>query len=176
MQMSDKEHYVNYRDLHANLPQAIPYTQGRPAVTETDTTTRTKRKILPGLKLEPTFRSLSSCFHGAATRSGERGGSELQRLLRRLATGARNRPLAQAGKRWRGGAVPHQARPHFGRGDSGSLWIVRKGTQLFALGLHRGLARAKGSRLAFVSDLAAICALAGVTAIAGRPDEIVTGS
>jgi hypothetical protein len=25
--MSDKKHYVNYRDLHANLAKTIPYTQ-----------------------------------------------------------------------------------------------------------------------------------------------------
>jgi hypothetical protein len=61
-------------------------------------------------------------------------------------------------------------------GDSGSLWIVRKDGQLFAIGLHWGLVRAGGSLLAFVSDLPAICALLGVKAIAGRPDEIVTGS
>jgi hypothetical protein len=61
-------------------------------------------------------------------------------------------------------------------GDSGSLWIIRKGAQLFALGLHWGLVRSGGSLLAFVTDLAAICSLAGVTAIAGNPDELVTGS
>ena len=61
-------------------------------------------------------------------------------------------------------------------GDSGSLWIARKKGQLFALGLHWGLVGAAGSVLALVSDLEAGCALAGVTAIAGSPDEVVTGS
>jgi hypothetical protein len=26
-QMSDRNHYVNYRDPHVNLPETIPYTQ-----------------------------------------------------------------------------------------------------------------------------------------------------
>jgi hypothetical protein len=29
LSMSDKKHYVNYRNLHVNLPQTIPYTQGK---------------------------------------------------------------------------------------------------------------------------------------------------
>ncbi len=61
-------------------------------------------------------------------------------------------------------------------GDSGSLWIARKNGDLFALGLHWGLVRSGGNPLAFVTDLAAVCALGGVTAIVGGPDEVVTGA
>ena len=53
-------------------------------------------------------------------------------------------------------------------GDSGSLWLLRRGNDFMALGVHRGL-QDDGSNLAVITDLTASLPLLGIAALAGDP-------